>query len=120
MIRLAEARKQRMHRSKAATGRVGRSLLGIVLLLAPLQTGCAARTGEIDGVSEDQRITAEVQRILVEDEHIVAEDLEVETSAGVVVITGVQTDLEAVSELLSRVARVRGVAEVVNRIRILR
>lgn len=110
-----------MRRSPApAADRVGRALLGVVLLLAPWTTGCAAHAGGIDGVSEDQRINAEVQRLLVEDEDIVAEDLQVETTAGVVVITGVQTDVEAVSEMLGRVARVRGVAEVVNRIRILR
>jgi len=93
----------------------------LALLLPLLAAGCAARAGDTGAApSEDERITAEVMRILADEEDIVAADLEVETRAGVVVLTGVQEEPEAVRELLQRVARVRGVSEVVNRIRIVR
>jgi osmotically-inducible protein OsmY len=91
------------------------------LVLASIGAACAARSPEAnDPFAQDERITTEVRRILDEDEDIVAEDLLVETRGGVVVISGVQSELEAVRDMLQRVARVRGVTEVVNRIRIIR
>jgi hypothetical protein len=93
---------------------------GSVFLL-PLLCGCAARHGApVDPLAEDRRITVEVLRIIAENDELVAEDLRVETRDGVVVISGVQPDLEGIGRLLERAARVRGVTEVVNRIRILR
>ena len=102
------------------SGQLARTLLPLLVLTASVP-GCAAGAGP-DGapVSEDRRITEEVLRIVAERDDIVAEDIEVETNDGVVVLSGVQADLEPVSELLRRVARVRGVVEVVNRIRIVR
>ena len=87
----------------------------------PLLCGCAARHGApVDPLAEDRRITVEVLRIIAENDELVAEDLRVETRDGVVVISGVQPDLEGIGRLLQRASRVRGVTEVVNRIRILR
>jgi len=97
----------------------------VPILLAPLVAlfsgACAGRSGGVgEPLSEQERITAEVWRIIADQEGLVAEDLDVETDGGVVVISGVQPDVGPVSELLRRVARVRGVTEVVNRIRIVR
>lgn len=93
-------------------------LFALVLLFG---TACASRApGVGEPLSEDERIIAEVERIFADEEGIVAEDLEVEVDAGVVVITGVQRELEPVRRMLRRVARMRGVIEVVNRIRIVR
>ena len=96
-------------------------LAAILVVAAALSTACAARVGP-DGepLSEDQRITAEVIRIAEDEEGIVRADLRVETRDGVVVLSGVQTALEPVGALLRRTSRVRGVVEVVNRIRIIR
>ncbi len=92
-----------------------------VLLVAFVAAGCAARSAVgSDPRSQDQRITEEVLRIISEKKDVVGEDLQVETRDGVVVISGVQTEDAPVGELLMRIARVRGVLEVVNRIRILR
>ncbi len=98
--------------------RVMRAVAAVVLI--GIVPGCAAGPRVEDPVAEDRRITAEVVRIVAERDDIVAEDIEVDTRDGVVVLSGFQTDPEAVAELLRRVARVRGVAEVVNRIRIVR
>ncbi len=99
----------------------GPCVAAILVVSAALATGCAVRVGP-DGepLSEDQRITAEVIRIVEDVEGIVGDDLRVETRDGVVVLSGVQPALEPVSALLRRTSRVRGVVEVVNRIRILR
>lgn len=92
--------------------------LSVLLLFAG---GCAAGPA-VDSAprSPDQRITDEVLRIIDDKEGIVGEDLQVETRDGVVVVSGVQLEDAPVGELLMRIARVRGVTEVVNRIRILR
>jgi osmotically-inducible protein OsmY len=96
-------------------------LIAATVALVLLAGGCAARRGgPVDPLAEDRRITAEVLEIIAENDDLVAEDLHVETRDGVVVISGVQPDLEGVGRLLERAARVRGVTEVVNRIRILR
>ena len=96
-------------------------MLAILVVVAALATACAARVGP-DGapLSEDQRITAAVIRIVEDVEGIVAADVRVETRDGVVVLSGVQAALDPVSALLHRASRVRGVVEVVNRIRIIR
>lgn len=93
------------------------------LLIVPLMflvaAGCASRGGlETDPMSEDERISAEVLRVLADDDEIVAEDLRVETRDGVVVVTGIQPSLDHVRRVLGRVSRVRGVKQVVNRIRV--
>ena len=95
-----------------------RPIVFVSLLLA---VGCAARAG-VDGnpVSEDQRITAQVLRILEESDDIVSVDLRVETRDGVVIVSGVQSSLEQVREMLDKVSRVRGVREVINRVHIVR
>lgn len=99
----------------------GLSRVAILVVSATMATGCAARVGP-DGepLSGDQRITAEVISIVEDEEGIVSDDLRVETRDGVVVVSGVQSELEPVSALLRRISRVRGVVEVVNRIRIIR
>ena len=99
----------------------GPCVAAILVVSAALATGCAVRVGP-DGepLSEDQRITADVIRIAEDEEGIVSADLRVETRDGVVVLSGVQPALEPVSALLRRASRVRGVVEIVNRIRIIR
>lgn len=93
----------------------------LALVVALSAGGCAARSGvDSDPRSQDQRITEEVLRIIGDKAGIVGEDLQVETRDGVVVISGVQPGGAPVGELLMRITRVRGVTEVVNRIRILR
>ncbi len=93
----------------------------LALVVALAAAGCAARSAvDSEPVSQDQRITEEVLRILGDEEGIVGEDLQVEVRDGVVVISGVQAEGAPVGEVLMRIARVRGVTEVVNRIRILR
>ncbi|MGD8328920.1 MAG: BON domain-containing protein [Acidobacteriota bacterium] len=96
----------------------------LVLLALPavlLASACAGRSGGVgEPLSEQERITAEVWRIIADQDGLVVGDLEVQTDGGVVVISGVQPELGPVSDLLRRVARVRGVTEVVNRIRIAR
>ena len=51
---------------------------------------------------------------------IVGADLRVESRQGVVIVSGVQESVEHLGELFRSIARVRGVEEVVNRVRILR
>ena len=96
------------------------SLASLALVTLGLAgAGCATHGGvSTDPVSEDQRITSEVTRVVGEIDDVVMEDLRVETRDGVVVVSGVQPSLEVVREILRRAARVRGVSEVVNRIRI--
>ncbi len=105
-------------RSAAANGP---SVLAILVIVAGLGTACGVRVGP-DGapLSEDQRITADVIRIVEDEEGIIAGDIRVETRDGVVVLSGVQSALDPVSALLRRASRVRGVVEIVNRIRIIR
>ena len=109
-----------MIRFRCAPAR-GLSGAAILVVSATLATGCAARVGP-DGepLSADQRITAAAISIVEDEEGIVGDDLRVETRDGVVVVSGVQSELEPVSALLRRISRVRGVVEVVNRIRIIR
>ncbi len=109
-----------MTRIRSETARAA-SVLAILVVVAVLATACATRVGP-DGVplTEDQRITADVIRIVEDEEGIVNDDIRVETRAGVVVLSGVQSALEPVSALLRRASRVRGVVEIVNRIRIIR
>jgi len=98
-----------------------RCVVAAVLLALIAAAGCAARSdGAGEPLGPDERILAEVRRVIADQEEIVAVDLNVTVNGGVVVLEGVQTDVEAVSEMLGRVARIRGVSEVVNRIRILR
>ena len=88
---------------------------------AVLMAGCVARASlEERLVAEDERITAEVIRIIEDEKGIITADLSVETREGVVVLYGVQSELESISAVLRRISRVRGVVEVINRIRIIR
>ena len=104
-----------MKRTKACS----KLLLALAVSLAA--GGCAARSAlDAEPLSPDERITAEVLRIIAEEEEVVGEDLHIETRDGVVVISGVQPEGAPLGELLRRISRVRDVAEVVNRVRILR
>ncbi len=88
---------------------------------AVLMAGCTARANLEDRlVAENQRITAEVTRIIEDEKGIITADLRVEIREGVVVLYGVQSELESISAVLRRISRVRGVVEVINRIRIIR
>jgi len=83
--------------------------------------GCAARASfEERLVLEDRRITAEIIRIIEDEKGIIAADLRVETKEGIVVLYGVQSEMESISAVLLRISRVRGVVEVINRIRVIR
>ena len=97
-----------------------RVVVGIAVLCG-LTCGCAARSGlETDPEARDRQINAEVLRVIGELDGVIIEDVRVETRDGVVVLSGVQPSPESVRDILQRVARVRGVTEVVNRIRIVR
>ncbi len=88
---------------------------------AVLMAGCTARANLEDRlVAENQRITAEVTRIIEDEKGIITADLRIEIREGVVVLYGVQSELESISAVLRRISRVRGVVEVINRIRIIR
>ena len=91
----------------------------LVLLLGALTLACAS-TGPAgkDQASIDAWIDAEVRRVLGEEPDVVVGDLRIETREGIVVLSGVQPSLEAVSKALERASRVRGVLQVVNRIRV--
>lgn len=94
----------------------------LVLLLGcslSVLSACAAR-GPIgsDPAEVDAWITREVLRVLAEEDEVVIEDLRVETGDGVVVLFGVQPSTEAVAAALNRAARVRGVRQVINQIRV--
>jgi osmotically-inducible protein OsmY len=100
--------------------RISRAAVGVALLAAA-SAGCASRSNvDTDPAAIDRGITAEVLRVAGEIEGVAIADLRVETRGGVVVLSGVQPTLDAVREILGRVTRIRGVTEVVNRIRVVR
>ncbi len=84
-----------------------------------LSLACASRgpVGE-DQPTIDAWISAEVRRVLEEESEVVVGDLRIETRDGVLVLSGIQPSLEAVAKALDRASRVRGVLQVVNRIRV--
>ena len=97
------------------------AFVAVLMTSAVLVAGCAARASfEERLIAEDQRITAEVIRIIEDEKGIIAADLRVETKEGVVVLYGIQSEMESISAVLRRISRVRGVVEVINRIRIIR
>ena len=90
-----------------------------VIVAALMLGGCAARSDAVgEPLTEQERIAAEVRSILADEDGIVPDDIEVEVRGGIVVLSGFQPELEPVSKAIRRIARVRGVTEVVNRIRI--
>ena len=109
-----------MNRIQGELGNVS-TLVVTLTTSVVLMAGCVARASlEERLVAEDQRITAEVIRIIEDEKGIITADLRVETREGVVVLYGVQSELEPISAVLRRISRVRGVVEVINRIRIIR
>ena len=91
----------------------------ILVAVGLLSVACASRgpVGE-DPAAIDEWINAEVRRVLGEESEVVVEDLRIETRDGILVLSGVQPSLEAVAKALDRASRVRGVLQVVNRIRV--
>jgi hypothetical protein len=89
------------------------------IVLLALLPGCASTgpSGE-DQATIDAWISAEVRRVLAEEEDVVVDDLQIETRDGIVTLSGVQPSLEAVAKALDRTARVRGVLQVINQIRV--
>jgi osmotically-inducible protein OsmY len=89
------------------------------IALLALLPGCAS-TGPVgeDQTAIDEWISAEVRRVLAEEEDVVVADLHIETHDGVVTLSGVQPTMEAVAKALNRTARVRGVLQVINQIRV--
>ncbi|MFQ5745037.1 MAG: BON domain-containing protein [Acidobacteriota bacterium] len=82
-------------------------------------SACAARPPVGSNPRDlDAWITAEVTRVLAKESMVNVEDLHVETRDGVVVLSGVQASLEKVSRAIERAARVRGVRQVINQIRV--
>ena len=90
-----------------------------MVVVCLLSLACASRgpVGE-DQATIDAWISAEVRRLLEEESEVVAADLRIETRDGILVLSGVQPSLEAVGKALDRASRVRGVLQVVNRIRV--
>lgn len=93
--------------------------VALVLAAAVLSLACASRgpVGE-DQATIDSWISAEVRRVLEEESEVVVGDLRIETRDGILVLSGVQPSLEAVSKALDRASRVPGVVQVVNQIRV--
>jgi osmotically-inducible protein OsmY len=91
----------------------------LVVAICLLSPACASRgpVGE-DQAAIDEWISAEVRRLLEEEQKVVVADLRIETRDGILVLSGVQPSLEAVAIALDRASRVRGVLQVVNRIRV--
>lgn len=80
---------------------------------------CAARAPVGAGPAEiDAWITAEVLRALEKEPDVVVADLRIETRDGVVTLAGVQHSMESVAKALERAARVDGVVQVINQIRV--
>ncbi|HJO30672.1 MAG TPA: BON domain-containing protein [Acidobacteriota bacterium] len=97
------------------------TFIAVLMTSAVPVGGCAARASfEERLVLEDRRITAEIIRIIEDEKGIIAADLRVETKEGIVVLYGVQSEMESISAVLLRISRVRGVVEVINRIRVIR
>lgn len=71
------------------------------------------------GADADEWISAEVRRVLQRDDRIDASTLRVETRDGVVVLSGVASTLDQVRRALRLAGQVRGVEQIVNRIRVL-
>jgi osmotically-inducible protein OsmY len=94
------------------------TLLPVIVALAGV-SGCVS-TGPVgeDQATIDEWISAEIRRVLGEESKVVIADLRIETHDGIVTLSGVQPSLEAVSKALERTARVRGVEQVINRIRV--
>lgn len=106
--------------------------LWIVVLLTGLY-GCASAISsgygqggrDTDGRSyaearRDNQISAAVTDQLVQDRSISAMDIDVTTTNGVVTLTGVAANSAVASRAAQLAARVDGVAQVVNNLRVLR
>ena len=95
-----------------------RYVVGVVAMCL-LSLACASRgpVGE-DQATIDAWISAEVRRVLEEESEVVVGDLRIETRDGILVLSGIQPSLEAVAKAVDRASRVRGVLQVVNRIRV--
>ena len=108
----------RTRRQKTMFSAVATAFLAVLLLAT---SGCAARLGP-DGqpLTLDERITEDVERILADEEGLVVADITVQSREGVVILSGVQEDAGPLGAALLRIARVQGVVEVINRVRILR
>jgi osmotically-inducible protein OsmY len=93
--------------------------LTILVVVFMSSLACASRgpVGE-DQATIDAWISEEVRRVLEEESEVVVADLRIETRDGILVLSGVQPSLEAVGIALDRASRVRGVQQVVNRIRV--
>ena len=92
-----------------------------VMLLAVGALGACASTGErpLSEALTDDWINSEVRRGLAESDKVESEGLRVETRDGVVALSGVLSTTDQVREALRIAARIRGVRQVVNHIRVI-
>lgn len=96
------------------------SWLTCALVALSALAACASTGSPVPlGGDADEWISAEVRRVLQRDDRIDASTLRVETRDGVVVLSGVASTLDQVRRALRLAGRVRGVEQIVNRIRVL-
>ena len=101
--------------------RAGMKLAGVVLAAVGLivSISCAGTSFRPPSLGlTDDWISAEVLRRLTENEQVDADSIRVETRDRIVVLSGVQEGLDQVRAALQVAARVRGVRQVVNHLRV--
>ncbi len=104
-------------RHPARARRLGRCLPLAVLLVHGLVVGCAST--QVAPAADDDWISAEVWRRLGQDRRVDAAEMAVDTRDGVVVVSGIAASTREVRRALQIAADVRGVRQVVNRLRVL-
>lgn len=96
-----------------------RPLVVLLLLSNVVALGACARSkGPAVDPDADRAISAEIMRLIGDDERLSGEDIRVETSDGVVILSGVVASTEEVRRTIRLASRVSGVRQVVNRLRI--
>lgn len=91
----------------------------VVALMLGLAAACASAPRAAQVPADDDWISAEVWRRLDSDRRVDAAEIAVESRAGVVVLSGIAASTDEVRRALRLAADVRGVQQVVNRLRVI-
>ncbi len=91
------------------------SIVGVLLSAA---SACATIHPHLAPIDDDQ-IRVEIHDALQQDDRIDAETISVESRDGVVILAGVAASVDEVRRALRHAGRVRGVQQVVNRLRVI-
>ncbi len=91
--------------------------ISIVGVLVGAASACATIHPHLAPIDDDQ-IRVEIHQALQEDERIDAQTISVESRQGVVILAGVVASVDEVRRALRHAGRVRGVQQVVNRLRV--